>query len=293
MKIMFDFTLIITHCQNQDYLHHFLDIVKKVPVLSSAKIWVDGWCSAYKGSQAINKVTSHNLQHGERSFDLLNEADTDKVIIVDSDFFSTDENLWSDTLNSLDNYDLISISEPWHCLTTFPTTPFVAYNRKKVIEVIPVRDAWRSFGSIWPRIKFPVFDHCKYAYLSLYLQNKIKCIDTWRPVENRKYKFFHFWDSRHDYAENFKAFEEKQGFFEHEYLSYGINKCVFDYIVHGLEMPDKIWNYMDRVKKYNVVHFNNIFDMMLNLGFQIEFKNEWHKRFEIIRNEFNQRCKNH
>jgi hypothetical protein len=282
-------TIIVTHCQDQSYLHHFLDIVREVPFLRDAYIWVDGCNSKYDGSNStiVRKITSHSSPHGVRCFDLLSEADTDKVIIVDSDFFSVDDKLWQTASDSLCEKDMVSITEQWHGLNNFPTTPFVAYNRDAVLKAAPVRDAWKHFSNLWPTMKQPVFDHGKYVYLSLYISGQTFSADSWRPVEKRKFKFFHFWDSRHTPQANFEDFKINAKV--DAYLAYGINKFIFQSIKNGVSvLPEEIWDYMSLIKKYDrsPLFVNNTVDFMTNFGYQIRFKENWFELFSTIRDEF-------
>ena len=189
-----DLTIIISHPEDHTYLHFCVDIVEKLGL--KAPIWIDGFRSVAEEYRRRHKVTTHDTHHGLRCFDLLQEATTDKVIIVDSDFFCTDKSFWDTAIAKLETHAIASIASYWYLPNVeVSSTPFMAYNRKEILRIAPLRDIWDHFGYIYPTLPDPVFDHTKFVSLIAAKANKLALIDHWDRTR-RTHHFCHLWDSR-------------------------------------------------------------------------------------------------
>ena len=298
------FTLYVSYVKDYVYLQHFSDIIKRLPFFDNANIGFDGWFCKDVEMPSVRdapiqslgipvwKHEYHKTPHGERCYELLEQAETDIVFIVDSDFFCTDERLWKDALNQFANPDvyMVSLSDyPWHGMSNFPSTPFSAYRRKEVLEYIPVKKLWNHFGKVWPELKQPVFDYMKFVYFSLYINGHTYCIDSIAPRQSTKYQFYHLWDSRDTPEENFRRFDKDPGLTT--FLMFGLCKFFFRMIREGNRViPDFIWVYIDRMRSDGypycyLVDFFNRFES------QIYFNLPWVETFKAIRQQWENRAK--
>lgn len=263
-------------------LLHALDILNHIG-FDKDSIWADGYKSFCPDiGNRVYKNTTHNEPHGTRCYDLLMEVPTDRVIIMDSDFFCTDKNFWKDVKIKLEEFSLISIKDSW---LSFPytnlTTPFVAYNKKVVLEYVPYRDLWNHFGVKYPKMPDPLFDHMKFVFL-VALNNKFACaIDSW-DLSERKYGFCHLWDSRHSYSENFEAFNNSADASRYRYIAYGVSKYIFDYSLTGhMPIDHRLHYYVDEIVKNNNRALHDIRDTLLHLGDQFICKEHFDRFMEI------------
>jgi hypothetical protein len=282
-------TVVVTHCEDQVYLLHCLDILRSLTALKGGTIWVDGYGSVYSGSkEMVSSVTTHGQPHGVRSFELLSMIKTEFVIVMDADFFCADERFWEATFESLDKSVIVGVGQPWHFSINLPTTPFVAYRRLDVLSMVPEKAAWNHFGHIWPNLPEPLFDHLKFLFLIAASQKLATCIDQWYPVGGRKYSFFHFWDSRHRYEKNFSDFantalDEKM---RHQYLSFGLSKCIFHHLRGELISPELWSRIADAMKYKNQTTNENLMDVMKNLEPQLRARPDWQKKMRDISERF-------
>lgn len=299
------FTLYISHTKDPDYLYHFSDIIKRIPFLmENAIINIDGWFRVDEEMPAVRDVlkdslsipiqekTYHNTPHGERCYELIEQAKTDLVFIVDSDFFCCDERLWLEAYNKLKGNPeiyLVSLFQQWNWIPDLPTTPFCGY-RKKVLEYVPERKLWNHFGKIWPELKQPVFDFMKFVFLSLYKDNRTYCVDAMNwPGSNLKFKHYHFWDSRDFYEENFANYEREKNGSTTMYMVYGLSKYFFKAVkTKKLETPEFLWEYIRSIKD-NSFYYGFIVDFFKNFEDQIYFRPDWVENFKILKKQFTER----
>lgn len=262
-----DLSIIVTHCDNF-YLKECLSILCRIKVLKGLSIQTDGFRNLYTGD-GVDKKTSHNLCHGYRAYELVRDCTTKKILIMDADFFCADEAFWVDAIESSKKYDLVSIGSLWKGLFILPTTPFFICDCKRMLERVPVQDLWGHFLEKWPELGAPIFDHMKFPFLTA--KDSTKCIDHWHPFSQRKYSFFHFWDSRHSFLQNFKDFNEGRGSLE--YLSYGVSKSIYFYSKKGEELPERIWSYIELLASADTDYLRNVRDVMANLYPQLNYGN--------------------
>lgn len=298
---MDQFTLYISYTKDSDYLYHFCDIVKRIPFLNNAKIIIDGWFNKEDEETLVKNIDwgalgipfekkmIHNISHGERCFELLEQADTDIVFIVDSDFFCLDERLWVDAYSKLISSPeiyLVSLYQDWNWIKDLPTTPFMAYRRKEVLDFVPEKMLWNHFRKIWPNLKQPVFDFMRFPFVSLYMSGHTHCIGAMNPATNLSYNHYHFWDSRHFPEENFKDFDKEITGSTAMFMVYGISKYLFKLIKSGQgTIPEFILNYM-KYAKDSPYYFAYIKDFFNNFEKQI-LDPTWANNFKAIKNQFN------
>lgn len=279
-------TIVVSHPKEHLYLHHCLDILKQLG-FNKKNIWVDGYqsyCKEIVGQ--VEKVTTHQESHGARCFDILSEAKTEFVIIMDSDFFCLDKNFWGEALEQVKFFPFVSIERSWVLGLTILTTPFVAYNREKALNLVPIREAWNHFSHVFPKIPDPVFDHLAFVFFTAMRLKMVFKIDSWEG--NRKYQFCHLWDSRHSYEDNFKDYQnmEISQSLREQYLSYGISKYFFHHIAGRIPIiNNKIWDYIKNIE-HNKRCFKEVQDNIENIGYHISFKPTWVERHEDIRQKF-------
>jgi len=295
-----DLTIIISHTQDYCYLNHSLDIFEQLGY-KRKDIWIDGYQNFnLQMCGIVNKVTSHKDPHGAHSYDLLKEATTEYVLIVDSDFFCMDRDFWKASFLQAESYPIVSIYRPWASFAESPlvplkmlTTPFVLYKRKEVLDMVPVREVWNHFYYNFPGLPDPVFDHLMFVFLTAMKKGKAIGIDNWIQ-KDRTFNFCHLWDSRHTYKENFEDFDNNAQAYPVvlEYLSYGVSKYVFQYSAGLIStFEDKLWSYIDRIKASSDDGSNgkpwlNVLDTFYNLESTISFKEDWVRRFFPIREKF-------
>lgn len=280
-------SLIICYSINHSYLYHCLDIVERIG-FKREHIWIDGYksfCPELIGK--VKKVTTHEQPHGERCYDLLTQSDTDYVIIVDSDFFCCDESFWMEVLNKLQDYIFVSVGKHWYFSLQMLTTPFVAYQRKEALALVPVREAWNHFAHVFPGIPDAVFDHLMYVFFTAMRLGQAVCIDSWENINNRRFKFCHLWDSRETYKENFDNYEKdvhNNKAVSLTYLTYGISKYIFHYVsTKDTEFDPKVLVYIEKIRAHNTRDWVYIMDTIKNLGHQISFKPDWLRKFNFIK----------
>jgi len=297
------FTLYISHTKDLDYLYHCCNIVKRIPFLQDAIIGIDGWYCKDAEKPLVQSVNydalgmnigmkaCHKTPHGERCFELLRQAETDIVFIVDSDFFCLDERLWIDSYNKLISSPeiyLISLFQDWNWIKDFPTTPFTVYKRKEVLNFVPEKILWNHFGKNWPGLGQPIFDFMRYPFLSLYMNKHTFCMDAMNPAGNLKYGHYHFWDSRDFPEENFKAFDQEINGSTAMFMIYGVCKYLFKLIKSGQrEIPKFIINYIEYAKRSDY-YFSYIKDFFNNFGGQI-YDPDWINAFNSIKVQFDRK----
>ena len=238
--------------------------------------------------ERISSVTTHGQHHGARSFELLSLVKTEYVIVMDSDFFCTDEGFWRAAFEGLEKHAIVGIGQPWHFSINLPTTPFVAYGRQSVLSMVPEKAAWNHFAHVWPNLPNPVFDHLKFLFMTATIQNQALSIDQWHPVNDRKFSFFHFWDSRESFGKNFSDFADTRidEAVRYKYLSFGISKALYHHVGGGALIPE-FWNRVADVMKYpNKTLIENIIDVMKNLTPQLGGRPEWQRELEVISGRF-------
>ena len=295
-----DLTIIISHTQDYCYLNHSLDIFEQLGY-KRKNIWIDGYQNFnLQMCGIVNKVTTHGDPHGAHSYDLLKEATTEYVLIVDSDFFCMDRGFWDEVFRLSQSYPIVSIYRPWASFSETPfiplkilTTPFVLYRRKEVLDMVPVRAVWNHFYHIFPTLPDPVFDHLMFVFLTALKSGRAIGVDNWIQ-KDRKYNFCHLWDSRHTYRENFEDFDKRvhEDQVILEYLSYGVSKYLFQYVSNLIPVfEDKIWTYIGQIMQASVDKINpkpwlNILDTFSSLESVISFKTNWLERFLLIKEKF-------
>jgi len=283
--------IVVSHTKTFDYLYHCLDILEQVG-FNRRDIWVDGYkshCQELIGKVA--KVTMHELDHGIRCYDILKEATSDYVIIMDSDFFCCDPEFWKDVLGKVAQFPLSAIRRMWYDDRYQLTTPFVVYQREKILQIAPTRAAWNHFIRVFPDMPDPIFDHLQYLFLLVMKNGQAGIIDEW-DITKRKYKFSHLWDSRHTYEENFKDFEDPDIDLDvrYKYLVYGVSKYIFHYVAgNAPELNDQVWGYMRDIReKHSKLWLDYIQDVIENLGDQVMFKSDWLERFNTFKLQYSQ-----
>ena len=281
--------IVVSHTETFAYLYHCLDILEQVG-FNRKDIWIDGYkCHCKEMIGKVAKVTTHELDHGIRCYDIVKEATSDYVIIMDSDFFCCDPEFWKDVLGKVAQFPLSAIRRIWYGNSYQLTTPFVAYQRKEILRIAPVRAAWNHFTRVFPDMPDPVFDHLQYLFLLAMKNGRAGVIDEW-DMTVRKYKFCHLWDSRHTYEENFKDFEDQtiDLFTRYKYLVYGISKNIFHYVIgNAPELSDQVWEYMKDIReKYPKMWLEYIQDVIVNMEYHIMFKTDWLERY----NKFKIQC---
>lgn len=286
-------TIVISHGKNLDFLSYCIKILRSIPILKGVTIWADGCRAENLSDKNVDVSTTHKTRHGVRSFELLNQIQTDIVYIIDSDFFCKDENFWFESINQLNKKILVTISQPWHGpVTIFPSTPFMGFQRKEVLEIIPTKDAWDHFGALFPKVKYPVFDNMKYVFLILYVLDEVHYIDKWNPLKERSFKFFHFWKS-------IKSLDEKMGIFKdmnkseytrYQHLAGMICQKFFEYIIGNRSFEDILneKSYINDLKQRaeNSLYrpYSQLFDFIENMGFQLFEEDK--ERFENLKQFF-------
>jgi len=282
--------IVVSHTKTFDYLYHCLDILEQVG-FNRRDIWVDGYKShCQELTDKVAKVTTHRLDHGIRCYDILKEATSDYVIIMDSDFFCCDPDFWKDVLEKLTEFPLSSIRRMWYENTYQLTTPFVAYQRKEILRIAPVRAAWNHFIRVFPDMPDPIFDHLQYIFLLAMKNNQAGIIDEW-DITKRKYKFCHLWDSRHTYEDNFKDFEGKtiESYISYQYLAHGVSKFIFHYVAGNVPIfEDVVWGYMALIKEKSPKLWKYVQDVVENMGCQVVFKSDWYERFKEFKLKYGQ-----
>jgi hypothetical protein len=281
-----DFQIIVSHTADTLYLEHCLDILVNLG-FNKSDIWVDGFHAQYSGTD-LKQCTTHKEYHGARCFNLLTEATSDYVVIVDSDFFCTDQRFWVKAWDLIQDNYAVSIAKNWCFGIQMLTTPFVAYNRKEALKFIPEKQAWNHLNKTFTQLPDPLFDNLQYMFFIMLYYQKAALIDHWN-IGNRAYKFCHLWDSRHTYQYNFDTFNSNTG--DHQsnlvYLAHGVSKYLFSHVSgNDIEFDDKMWEYIQIIKDESEEAWMFLIDTMVNMGDQIDFKAPWLDRYRIVADKF-------
>lgn len=298
MIVSEDITIIMNHVADNSYTDYCLRTVKSLEIFKGTKIYLNGYNCLYNGLEFVNKKFSHSLCHGESIYNILKTIPTKYALIMDADFFCTDNVFWGDCLKLLDKKKLVSISRKWQLLKRVPSTPFMLLDKDYAVELVPEKKLWNIFSHNWP-LKYYMFDNMQFLFLIMHYLNSSVCIDSWFPLNERKYKFFHFWDMRDSVDRNINDFINNRLdiYNRYQYLAYALNKRSFEYIIgkssyeqfidvycYACDLKEKAGKSKDFYYQYSI-----IYDFVKNFSNSAVLSAEERERFQTVKNLFYQK----
>jgi len=291
---MKNLTVYISYVEDTRYLKHCLSIINNIEFFNDIKINLDGWkthgVSELEKNPKIDSMTSHSEWHGTRLFNLLKEASTEKIMVFDSDFFCSDPLFWENACKMSDSFPLVSVGRKWYFNTEMPSTPFLILT-KDLLEILPEPLLWNHFGRFYPEVPYPIFDNMQYLFLICMIKKLFGCVDSWYPLERRKYKIYHLWGSLASTDSDFDKYKSKGNKL---YLVRYICKSIFFFCLGESELPKEIWQYINIIQelKPHPIFFD-LLDIVYNLEYQVQaieaknrlitFKDEFYKRYPSFR----------